>query len=194
MTVTRVEQGKAGHKVRGTVLGMCVALTMGTGCADPAWLSFITPLQASDGSTQVGITFINETDFRAITFWGGYNPLAPAGLPGQTSGPQVAKLVVEAGDQQFLPLTCFRRIELGGSALKRAVELGRPDDVEAGDINNRIGFSDLPLDDPDFELPTAGFADAVRFEIGVDYTCGDALEIRFKRVADQFVIELTVVE
>lgn len=182
--------------MRTTALGMCVSLAMGVGCADPLWLNFIAPLQASDGSTEVGITFINETDFRVITFWGGYNPLAAAGLPDSALAgePQVAKLVLEAADQQFIPLTCFRRIELAGSALERAVELGRPEGVDPNNINSQIGFSDLPADDPDPELPTAGFADPVRFEIAVDYSCGDTLEIRFKRVADQFVVELTVVE
>jgi len=162
------------------------------GCAEPWWLNFIAPLQDSQGLTQVPITFFNETDFRVITYWGGYNPLAAGGLAGTATAqvPQVAQLVLEPGAEEEDMISCFRRIELAGPTLRRAVELGGPSDVDPDDINDKIGFSDLPADDPDALSPTAGFADPVRFQIGVDYACGDVIGIRFRQVAGEFVVEI----
>jgi len=163
---------------------LVIAGLLGSGCAEPGWLNFVWPLQGS-----ISVTFVNETPFRVVTYWGGYNPLAPEGLT-------VRKLVLEAGQTDFATIVCYRRFDVAGLALRRAVELGRPEGVEPEDINERVGFSDLPADDPDPEVPTAGSAEAISRWLAVDYFCDEPFEIHFKQVGttDQFFVEMVRLE
>ena len=163
-----------------SVLGFMVS-----GCEEPGWVNFFAPLEG-----QVTITFVNETPYRVITYWGGYNPLDPA------TGIDVRKLKLESGESSPAVINCTRRIEIAGSSLRRAVELGKPEGINSSDINEKIAFSDVALGEENDEEPTAGEGDSVRYELGIDYSCGDVLEIHFQQDPDtgEFVVTLTVLD
>ncbi len=151
------------------------------GCDESGWVNFFAPLEG-----QVTITFVNETPYRVITYWGGYNPLDPA------TDIDVRKLKLESGESSPAVINCTRRIEIAGESLKRAVEIGKPDGVSADDINEKIAFSDVNLGEDNDEEATAGEGDSVRYELGIDYSCSDILEIHFQQDPDtgKFIVTL----
>ncbi len=156
-----------------------------SGCEETGWVNFFAPLEG-----QVTITFVNETPYRVITYWGGYNPLDPA------TGIDVRKLKLESGDSSPAVINCTRRIEIAGTSLKRAVELGKPEGISADEINEKIAFSDVTLGEDNDEEPTAGEGDSVLYELGIDYSCSDIIEIHFQQDPDtgKFIVTLKVLE
>lgn len=162
--------------------GVSAALLTGIGCNE-WWLSFTAPLVGEDGETTITVTFINETDCRVITWWGGFNDAAPGGISDSATARRMTatKLVLEAERSTTQYLSCYRTTALAGDKLKRAVQLGALSDVTSDEINERIYFSDMPTGDENEEEPTAGTADPVYLIIASDYDCGDELEVTFKK-------------
>jgi hypothetical protein len=159
---------------------LTAVMVAGLACSNPIFLNATAPLGDNTNALQgtVRIAFVNETNFRVVTYWGGFNT---ADL---TENVQVQKLVLEAGGQSDQPttLTCTRQIDIAGTSLQNAVTAACLENISPEDINEEIIFSDVA--DPaaaNAEEPTAGTAASVRYYIGIDYACGDFIEIHFKK-------------
>lgn len=155
----------------------------GLSCQNTGLVNFFAPLGG-----QVNIVFINETPFRVITYWGGYDNLDPA------VDIDVRQLKLESGEQSPAVINCTRRIEIAGESLRQAVEIGKPEGVEPDDINDKIAFSDVLLGEDNDEEATAGEGDSKRFLLGVDYHCEKTVEIRFQQDADTGEFTVTIFE
>ncbi len=156
---------------------------LGLSCQNTGLVNFFSSLGG-----QVTIVFVNETPFRVITYWGGYNNLDPA------TDIDVRQLKLESGDQSTAVIVCTRRIEIAGESLRRAVEIGKPDGISPDDINDKIAFSDVTLGSDNDEEATAGEGDSKRFLLGVDYHCGKTVEIRFQQDPDTGKFTTTIFE
>jgi len=114
---------------------------------------------------QVG--FINNTAFRAIFTFGGYDPLdkdtSPANfgqlrLEGNSSSPQLAQ-------------PCRKVFSVGGEELVRLIGVN---DLTVNDpraLLDGVNFSGAPLGDPLEAAPTEGTAQGRILQGGVDYNC-----------------------
>jgi hypothetical protein len=154
------------------------ALISGLACNSDFWDNTTAPL--TDGSSSTGayyVYFVNETDYRVFTYWGAYNPLD---LDVNT---QFNVLTLEAGEESSATgVYCTRRMVLAGEDLKSIVEQTDPEGLSPDDINSEIYFSNEEDPDADDALePSAGTAESVTFFIGVNYNCGDSVEVHFKQ-------------
>jgi hypothetical protein len=119
----------------------------------------------------MSVGFINNTPFRAIFTFGGYDQLDQDGLPigfgqirveGNTSSPQIAQ-------------PCRKTFSVGGDELILRIERNREDPVlvitDEAALVNGVNFSGAPLGDPLEAEPTEGTAEGMDRLIGVDFTC-----------------------
>jgi hypothetical protein len=170
------------------ILSATIIAFTGVGCSNPFFANFFAPL-GEDTSLQgtVTVTFVNNTNYRVTTYWGVYNPLD------LTRNVVARKLVLEAG-QSGEPLTgfCTRQIDVAGPDLRFVVRESGISDVNYTQINDKIKFSTVI---EGTEVETVGTADPGQFHIGVDFECGDTVEIHFKQDAQTkaFSVEMVVV-
>lgn len=117
------------------------------------------------------VGFVNNTNFRAIFTFGGYNPLDKDTIPtnfgqlrleGNTSSAQVAQ-------------PCRAAFSVGGDELIRLVNLHESNPnitvTDARALVRGVYFSGAPLGDPLEAEPTEGTAAGSVRTLGVDYTC-----------------------
>jgi len=117
------------------------------------------------------VSFVNNTNFRAIFTYGAYNPLDQDTIPtffgalrleGNTASAQI-------------PQPCRATFSVGGHELIRLINLHESDpsitvtDVRA--LVRGVYFSGAPLGDPLEAEPTEGTATGSLRVLGVDYTC-----------------------
>ncbi len=125
--------------------------------------------QIIERALQIG--FVNNTNFRAIFTYGGYNPLDKGTIPtffgqlrleGNTSSAQFAQ-------------PCRATFSVGGNELIRLVNLHESDpNITVADTRalvRGVYFSGAPLGDPLEAEPTEGTALGSVQILGVDYTC-----------------------
>lgn len=155
----------------------CVLVGLLVSCSETALLNnseatanFVTPLGIpTPRAIQIG--FVNNTPFRAIFTFGGYDQLdedtVPTGfgqlrLEGNTSSAQVAQ-------------PCRKTFSVGGAELIRLIKLNQ----EAPNINVTdeqalivgVNFSSAPVGDPLETEPTEGTAEGLVRLAGIDFTC-----------------------
>jgi len=167
---------------RWTVL--LLAVIGGFGC--DGLENFIAPLSTSDGQTDVGVVFFNETPYNISTYWGVYNPLDA------TNGVEIYPLILGAGESSADNITAAktsRRLEVAGASLRRAAEIGKPTGIDPTLISDTVVFTDPATGE------TVGTAPSARFLLGVDFSAMDLAEIHFAQVpntTDQFAVDIYV--
>jgi len=147
------------------------------GCTSPEWDNFVAVM---DGTVDVYV--INETPYSVTTHFGLYNPLDAK------NNVNVKSVTLTADDPSkgFTSNTVARQLDVAGSELRRAAELGRPEGITPSDIQDVITFKDANGN-------VVGTAPSVHYLLGVDYTGGDVIEIYLKQVpgtTDQFKVEM----
>jgi hypothetical protein len=175
-----------------TLLTVVFPITL-IGCGSEIILNNIASLggdQPGDRGT-VRITFINNTPYRAIFTFGVLDP------QDQFTVPNYEQFYVDptedendlnrglAGNQSSIifPFPCGRRISLGGELLisrirgSGADRFGTGTPAEEVALRTGIAFSDVPLDDPDANAPTAGLIDEVTTPQGVEFLCDSPLVV-----------------
>jgi hypothetical protein len=170
---------------------MLAATILSVSSMDCAYLeNFFAPLGDSSSLTgTITVTFYNDTDYSVTTYWGIYNPLD------LTTNSGAAELTVDSGEESdALSITCTRDLDVAGSDLQYVVkeaDLGDSDDDDEDFDYTDINLT-IPFTDEDGE--TVGTADAAQFHIGVDYDCGDEIEIHFQQTDDLvFSVKVVVV-
>ena len=156
------------------------ALTAGSGCS-PTFLQNLTaPLNSN-----VSLTFVNDTEFRASFTYGIYNDLE-RDPPGAVNFVQNR---LEAG-MSTAPnsVACARNVSIGTAKLLQRVldtdgDLNVPNfDEDAFSIT--VNFSDTPADSDLAAAATVGTAAGMDKLVGVDFSCGDELIFTFRRDPD----------
>lgn len=152
--------------------------------------------QTEERSGDVSVLLINNTDARALLTFGAFDSLN-RNPPGQVA---LQQRILEARTSlDPITLACARNVAFGTQEL-----LERIRDTDADNTANFIPeafvegvfFSSAPLGSEAEALPTAGTAEAFEARLGVDYSCGDRLVIRFE--ADEaapggFRVEFSVI-
>lgn len=171
-----------------SAIAIATVAMLGVGCSSEFLTSFFAPLGSGTSvSGTVKLTFVNETNYRVTTYWGVYNPLD------LTENVAVQKLVLEAGKSNG-PLTgfCARQIDVAGPDLRFVAKESGITTVNYANITDTTAFSTVV---GSTEIP-AGTAQAAQFHIGVNFDCGDTVQIRFKQDATTkaFSVQMVVVE
>ncbi len=188
---------------RGVGLAFAVLLTLAAACTPEAFYNNISSLGGTTpgGRSNVGVSFINNTPFRAIFTFGTYDPQNPDFLP------QFRQFFVSANasnrlegnsSSSVISLRCGRAFTVGGQELiDRIRENNLDENANEEALIAGIAFSDRPLDDPDAGQPTAGTDQGITTLQGVEFSC-DALLVYTLELDDTqpdgFRIDLDVVE
>jgi len=128
----------------------------------------------------IRVTFINNTDFRAIFTYGTYDPSFEDFQPlfGQFSvDPDPANRLEGNSESNVITFNqCGRVFSLGGAQLiDRIREAGLATGLSEEALQPGIAFSDKPLDDPEAGQATAGRAPEVVTFQGTEYQCESLL-------------------
>jgi hypothetical protein len=137
----------------------------------PAATSDFAPGLGQPTPRAVQVGFINNTPFRAIFTFGGYEPYDQDALP--TSFGQLRLEGNTASAQVAQP--CRKAFTVGGADLIRLITENEADpsmavpDPQA--LIRGVNFSGAPVGDPLEAEPTEGTAEALDLLVGVDFTC-----------------------
>jgi hypothetical protein len=174
------------RKIGLTLAAMILAIS-GFGCGNPFIANFFAPLGDSTSlQGTVSLTFVNDTNYQVTTYWGIYNPLD------LTENVGAQKLVLNKGaSSDGFTLPCTRQIDVAGSDLRYVVKESGITEVNYANIPDETKFSTVVSNTETEE----GTAPAAQFHIGVDFDCGDTIEIHFKQDAatQAFSVEMVVV-
>ncbi len=164
--------------------GLMIAATMAMaaviimGCSSPGWLNFTASLADS-----IKVSFVNETPYRVVTWWGAYNPLD------LTKNVQVDDLTLESSQtSQEFTINTTRQIDIAGPDLRKAVTINKPTGIDPNSINDQIEFFDVT--DPN-SPQSVGVCNPTRFHVGVDYFTGYSIEIHFQQdpTTKEFIVK-----
>jgi len=166
-----------------------------------------------EGRSDIQVSFINNTPYRAIFTFGSYDPLSYD--PVDFEGPNGPNFVMEfdqfgvASDastrlegntsSDIFTFTCGRAISVGGKELvQRLIEQEMIEVAEGEETVDQFGisFSDKPLDDAEADEPTAGRDAGLVTLQGVEFQCESLLVYTFEldeNEADGIRIDLKVV-
>jgi len=175
----------SGHRLVG---GLVAALLAVGGCSTGTLLN----QAASRGGSQAGnqgtvrVLFLNNTPNRAFFTYGTYNNTDRTAVPTVLqAGTTAARTTLEADN--FLPATdlpCDRVFSVGDVELLRLIDENLDtttrDALDQNALVEGAGFTSAPLGDENAVLATEGFSPPVRALLGVDFSCGSVLVIRYE--------------
>lgn len=158
------------------------------GCSSETFLNQTASFggDQAGGRGTVSVGFINNTPFRSVFSYGTYNNT------NQFEQPVVQQFVGNSGGSslegdevaEMVTLPCNRVFAIGDPEMNRLIEENLDEEVlEALDedvLFDNIAFSSAALGEPNSAVATEGFAPYVRALLGVDFSCGSILIIRFE--------------
>jgi len=128
---------------------------------------------------RLDFAFINNTPFRAIFTFGGYDPLDKDTDP---SGFGQLRLEGNSNSAQLVQ-ACRKTFSVGGEELIRLIETS---DLAVNDpraLVDGVNFSGAPLGDPLEAVATEGTAEGVTLAAGVDFACETLIVFSFEQDA-----------
>jgi hypothetical protein len=182
------------------VLLLSIPLLAGS-CSIDALLASIGSLGGSTagqrGNTQV--VFINNTPFRAIFSFGGFDDLDTESEPTLLQfGSSDTTGDLEGNTQSdVLTIPCARLYSIGSTRLIAQVRSTIDEaNIEEAALVYGVNFSSAAVDDDDADAATEGKAAPLESRIAADFECGALLIYRFEindAGPDEFVVELTII-
>jgi len=181
------------HRILLACATLVIAVLCGSSC--PSTYYNLTTTLGGDvpgQRTNIQVSFINETPFRAIFTFGTYDPFNTLPNTPLTFPVEAAQFFVDAdpvnrlegnSESAITSFTCGRALSVGDPTLielvrnsQNLVDTFDPTALQAG-----IAFSDRPVDDPDAALPTAGRAQGIVTLQGAEYQCDSLLVYTLSR-------------